>query len=168
MKTTFNFKGARAMSAFARGGFTLVELLVVVGMIAILLGALTTSITAAQQRARVQKATSDVKVIAQAILASENYAQGGEYKIKTMAWTDADASSLDFVLGRGGTTDSGDKIPAMLMASLSAGGKMRDPWGTPYKITVREGAIAGMNSMSSLTTGYYLPNFNRLDAEERK
>ena len=53
-------------------GFTLVELLVVIGMIAILIAALTTSMAAAQERARIQKATSDVKVISQAILAYEN------------------------------------------------------------------------------------------------
>ena len=44
-------------------GFTLVELLVVIAMIAMLIAAMTTSLSAAQQRARIQKATSDVKVI---------------------------------------------------------------------------------------------------------
>ena len=52
-----------------KNGFTLVELLVVVGMLALLLAAMTTSVTAARHRARVQKATSDVKVISQTILA---------------------------------------------------------------------------------------------------
>ena len=155
------------MTSNSRKGFTLIELLVVVGMIGVIVGAMTTSVTASQQRARIQKATSEVKVISQAILAYENYARGGDYRLEPMTDADADSSSLGFLLGKE-SGDAGGKIPSLLMASLSAGGKMRDPWGTPYKITVREGAIAGMNSMSSLTTGYYLPNFNRLDAEERK
>ena len=97
----------RASSA-ARRGFTLVELLVVVAMIAIIVGALTSSISSAQQRARIQKATSDVKVIAQAILASENFSKGGEYKLKEISsLTEADANSLDFLVGRGGTYQAG-------------------------------------------------------------
>ena len=66
-------------------GFTLVELLVVIAMIAILLAALSTSIAAAQERARIQKATSEVKIISQAILAAENYARGGKYELEPMA-----------------------------------------------------------------------------------
>jgi len=143
-------------------GFTLIELLVVVGMIGVIMGAMTTSVNASQRRARIQKATAEVRIVAQAILAYENFARGGSYRLR-----DADAGALGFLLGRE-SGDSGDKIPATLMASLSAGGVMRDPWGTPYKVTIKEGAIAGLNSMSSLTTGYYLPNFTRLDAEERK
>jgi len=148
-------------------GFTLIELLVVVGMIGVIMGAMTTSVNASQQRARIQKATSEVKIVSQAILSFENFARGGSYRLEPMTDRDADASSLGFLLGQE-SGDSGDKIPATLMASLSAGGVMRDPWGTPYKVTIKEGAISGLNSMSSLTTGYYLPNFNRLSAEERK
>ena len=150
-----------------RKGFTLIELLVVVGMIGVIMGAMTTSVTASQQRARIQKAASEVKIVTQAILAYENYARGGEFRLEPMSDVDADANSIGFLLGRE-SGDSGDKIPGHLMAALSAGGKMRDPWGTPYRITIKEGVIAGLNSMSSLTTGYYLPNFNRLDSEERK
>ena len=156
-------------STYSKRGFTLVELLVVVGMIAILIAALTTSMAAAQERARIQKATSDVKIIAQAILATENFAQGGEYKIKTMALCDADASSLDFIVGRGGSTDSGDKIPATLMASMNAGGKMLDPWGKPYQVKIEEGKSLSISSpFTSVDTGFSLPNMYRLSPEERK
>lgn len=159
----------RAASA-ARRGFTLVELLVVVAMIAIIVGALTSSISSAQQRARIQKATSDVKVIAQAILASENFAKGGEYKLKEInSLTEADANSLDFLVGRGGTYDSGEKIPAVLMASLNAGGKMLDPWQQPYMVKIKKGKSVKIDSpFSSISTGFCLPNIYRLSAEERK
>src|SRR5574344_537658 len=121
-------------------GFTLVELLVVVGMIATLLGALTTSVAAAQERARIQRALSDVKVTTQAILASENFQQSGKYELKPMNRVAAEASPLAFVLGKGGNDQSGERPPATLMASLQAGGKLLHPWGTPYKVTITKGA----------------------------
>ena len=43
-----------------RKAFTLVELLVVVGMIALLTGALSVSVAGAQKRAKIEKARSDV------------------------------------------------------------------------------------------------------------
>lgn len=151
-----------------RSGFTLVELLVVVAMIAVLTGAMTTAIAAAQNRARIQKATSDVKVISQAILGYENYSQGGKFELEPMERRDADKNSLKFLLGEGKTTDSGGKIPVLLMAALRGNGQMVDPWGTPYKVTIREGNISvKMSSLNGLQTGYYLPNAYRLGLKER-
>ena len=148
-----------------RRGFTLIELLVVVGMIAVILGAMTTSVTAARRRARIQKATSDVKVISQAILAYENWSRGGQYQLDPMERRDADSGSLGFLLGQE-AAESGGKIPAMLMAQLQGGGKLRDPWGTPYKVTIRQGSIPAAQGVS-LQTGYFLPNFYRVTPEER-
>ena len=149
-------------------GFTLIELLVVVGMIGIIMGAMTTSVTASQQRARIQKATAEVKIISQAILSYENYARGGKFELEELNDVDADASSLGFLLGRE-TAESGGRI-TLLMASLASGGAMRDPWGTPYKIRIKAGSadVRIDSANSTLSTGYYLPNFNRLNAEERK
>ncbi len=149
-------------------GFTLIELLVVVGMIGIIMGAMTTSVTASQQRARIQKATAEVKIISQAILSYENYARGGKFELEELNDVDADASSLGFLLGRE-TAESGGRI-TLLMASLASGGAMRDPWGTPYKIRIKAGSadVRIDSANSTLSTGYYLPNFYRLSAEERK
>lgn len=154
-----------------RKGFTLIELLVVVGMIAVILGALTTSVGKAQERARIQKATSDVKVISQAILAYENYNKNGDdYELPTLNKQDADSSSLGFLLGNGGNAESGGEIPVMLMAALQGGGKILDPWGHPYKVTIREGggkAGGGRAKFSSNQINYSLPNFYRLGKGER-
>jgi len=149
-------------------GFTLIELLVVVGMIGIIMGAMTTSVTASQQRARIQKATAEVKIISQAILSYENYARGGKFELEELNDVDADASSLGFLLGRE-TAESGGRI-TLLMASLASGGAMRDPWGTPYKIRIKAGSadVRIDSANSTLSTGYYLPNFYRLSAEEKK
>ncbi len=154
-----------------RKGFTLIELLVVVGMIAVILGALTTSVSKAQERARIQKATSDVKVISQAILAYENYNRSGDnYKLPTLEKQDADSSSLGFLLGNGGSAESGGEIPVLLMASLHGQGKILDPWGHPYKVTIREGggsSMGGKAKFSSTQINYSLPNFYRLGKGER-
>lgn len=150
-------------------GFTLVELLVVVAMIAVLMGALSTSVSGAQNRARIQKATSDVKVITQAILAYENFGSGGNYELPTMKDADADQGALGFLLGQGGTSKAGDTIPTLLMASLQGGGKMLDPWGTPYTISITKGSgtVKIQTATGNMQSGYFLPNVYRLRQDER-
>ena len=146
-------------------GFTLVELLVVVGMIAVILGALTTSVQSARHRARVQKATAEVKIVSQAILGYENFR--GE--LPTMTEADCNRGTLGFLLGDGGSSQQGGQIPVLLQASLTGGGSMNDPWGTPYKVTIREGAVSlKLKTVTgAMQTGYYLPHFYRLSEGER-
>lgn len=149
-------------------GFTLIELLVVVAIIAILIASAGVSVAGAQQRARIQKATSDVKVISQAILAYENYDRGNEkFELPVMSDRDATADSLSFLLGEG--ERAGGNIPVLLMASLKAGNTLIDPWGTPYKIKIVETDVAPKfkTASGSMQTGYYLPNFYRLSEGER-
>jgi type II secretory pathway pseudopilin PulG len=149
--------------------FTLVELLVVLGMIAILIGAMTTSVTAARRRARIQKATSDVKVISQAILAYENYNKSGDSRtLPTLNRAVANKSNLGFLLGKD-TTETGDKLPVLIQAAMSSGGEILDPWGHPYKVTIKEGNLnLSLKTVNgNLSTGYYLPNIYRLSEDER-
>ena len=150
-----------------KSAFTLVELLVVLGIVAMIMAAFTASIASAQQRAKISRATSEVKLISQAILSYENYDEGNN--LPSMSNQDADQGSVGFLIGNGGYSKSG-KIPALLMAQLSSGGKMLDPWGVPYKISIKPGnANVKLTSASgTMQTGYYLPNFFRLSAEERK
>lgn len=151
-------------------GFTLVELLVVIAMLAILMGSLGASVSGAQARAREQKATADVKVISQAILAYENYARGNDdFELPTMSDQDADASSLAFLLGEGEQAQSGGKIPVLLDAALRGGTTIVDPWGTPYKIKIVETNFKPKfkTATGQMQTGYFLPNFYRLSETER-
>jgi len=149
-----------------RKAFTLVELMVVLSVVGMLIGSLTVSVSNAQQRAKVSKAESEVKIISQAILAYENY----KNELPTMTDRDADSGAIGFLIGDGGNADSGGKIPALLMASLSGGGKMTDPWNTPYKISIKPGSagvkMEGASQM--MQTGFWTPNFYRLDGEERQ
>ena len=158
------------LTASMKRGFTLIELLVVVAMLAILMGAITTSVSSARARARIQKATSDVKVISQAILSYEIW-NGDE--LPPMERADADSGSLGFLIGKGnakGATgaNSGTELPVLLQAQLQ-GGKMVDPWGTPYKVTIRQNAvnIKTKTVTGTLNTGYWLPNFYRIGEGER-
>jgi hypothetical protein len=135
-------------------------------MIAVILGALTTSVQSARLRARIQKATAEVKVVTQAVLGYENFR--GE--LPTMTEAECNRSNLGFLLGDGGSAQQGGQIPVLLQASLSGGtGSMMDPWGTPYKITIRPGAasLKLKTVTGSMNTGYYLPNFYRVSEGER-
>jgi hypothetical protein len=83
---------------------------------------------------------------------------------------DCNRSTLGFLLGDGGSAQQGGQIPVLLQASLSGGsGSMMDPWGTPYKITIREGStsLKLKTVTGAMQTGYYLPNFYRVSEDER-
>ena len=147
-------------------GFTLVELVVVIAMIAIFMASVGSAVGKTAERARLEKARSDVKVISQAILAWENYSRGGKHELREMNDEEADSSSLSFLLGKGESATSGD-IPTLIAAQFSAGGKMRDPWNKPYVVRIKEGRINRPENLD-LGTCYYLPNFYRLSEEERR
>jgi type II secretory pathway pseudopilin PulG len=149
--------------------FTLVELMVVVAMIAMIIAAMVTSIAGAKHRTKVQKATSEVKIISQAILAYENYNVGGKFELPTINDQNADRSTLSFLLGEGDQARSG-KIPALLIAALNNGQAILDPWGTPYKIKISKGAgkIKINSANATMRTGFVVPNYYHLTEGERK
>lgn len=151
-------------------GFTLIELLVVVAMLAILMGSVGASVSGAQERAREQKATADVKVISQAILSYENYERGNEnFELPTMEDEEATADNLRFLLGEGEQAKSGGKIPVLLAAALQGGKSLVDPWGKPYRIRIRETNVQPKfkTATGTMQTGFYLPNFYRISETER-
>jgi len=152
-------------SGTARRAFTLIELLVVVGMIALIAGSVTSAMASAAQRTRVQKATAEVKTLTQALLAYENL--DSKHELPTLTRAKADRTTLKFLLGDGGSTAGGQNIPSLVQAALTSQGVMRDPWGQPYLVTIRKGAVQ-TPAMDSVQTGYFLPNFYRLSEGERK
>ena len=151
-----------------RRGFTLVELLVVLAMILILVSAMTASVNSARRRAREAKALQEMKELTNAILAFEQYAPNRTLDgFETGGWKACDEKSLAMVLG-GLAGDSGESVPVLYAASLT-GGKMLDPWNTPYKISIKAGETLKLTkTMSNVKTGYFLPNFYRLLDEERE
>ena len=152
-------------------GFTLIELLVVVGMIAVLMGAMTVSVSSAQNRGRTSKAVQETKEITSAILAFEQYAVGHTLeRYANGGWSDCSEGSMRMILG-GEKGASGETVPVLFDAPVS-GGYLRDPWGRPYQYmiqkssTLASGQGTGMGNVN-FTTSAALPNFFRLTDKER-
>jgi len=143
--------------------------MVVVAMIAMIIAAMITSIAGAKHRTKVQKATSEVKIISQAILAYENYNIGGKFELPVINDQNADKATLSFLLGEGDQARSG-KIPALLIAALNNGQSILDPWGTPYKVKITKGSapIRINSANANMRTGFVVPNYYRLTEGERK
>jgi len=159
------------MRRSATEGFTLVELLVVIGMIVLLAGAVSSGVMNAQKRAKISRASAECREITNAILAYENYDKDHTLQSHVMKDADAGRSTLAFILGESGTTESGEKIPVLYNAAMVAN-KIVDPWGVPYKVTIQ--AASGMEDADQvdtaardMTTTLYLPNHARLNAGER-
>ena len=150
-----------------RRGFTLIELLVVIAMIAILMGAIGSSMNQARKRAMISKATQDVKEMTNAILAFENYARGRSLaNYASGSWRDTTESSMSMILG-GETSDSGEQVPVLYNAQIR-NGQILDPWGTPYQYMIKPAGNITSSKVSGFQTAPSLPNFYRLTDEERE
>ena len=150
-----------------RRGFTLIELLVVIAMIAILMGAIGSSMNQARKRAMISKATQDVKEMTNAILAFENYARGRSLaNYASGSWRDTTESSMSMILG-GETSDSGEQVPVLYNAQIR-NGQILDPWGTPYQYMIKLAGNITPPSGSGFQTAPSLPNVYRLADEERQ
>ena len=159
------------MRRFAREGFTLIELLVVIGMIALLAGAVGSGVMQAQRRAKIARASAECREMTNAILAYENYDRNHSLQNHVMQDAEAGRSTLSFILGESGSTESGEKIPVLYNAAMVAN-KFVDPWGVPYRVTIQ--AASGMEdseqvdtTAKNMTTTLYLPNHARLSNWER-
>ncbi len=144
-------------------GFTLIELIVVIAMIMLLAGSVTSALASARKRAKISKATVTCQEMTNAILAYENYAKDHSLdKQVTGGWQPATKGSLQFILG-GGKSENGDEIPVLFNAEIK-GTQMLDPWGEPYYYRVQK-AVAGdvEDDLANKTveTCVFFPNFNR-------
>lgn len=152
-------------------GFTLVELLVVIAMIAVLVAAMTVSTSRARQRGRIAKATQETKEITNAILAYEQYAVGHTLeKHARGGWADCSEGEMSMILG-GETGENGELIPVLFNASVT-GGHLRDPWGRPYQYMIQKSSTLGSGDGTGMgsvefQTSAALPNYFRLTDKER-
>lgn len=156
----------RKLDTTSKRGFTLIEMIVVVGMLMLLAGSVTSSVVQAQKRAKISKAMAEARELTNAILAYENISRNHE--LPTLSDVDAEdsANSIGFVLGNGGVTQSGETAPVLYNGAVSSG-KVLDPWGTPYHVRIEQRTIAANNRMSSLTMYVPMPNFWGLTLSER-
>jgi general secretion pathway protein G len=107
-------------------GFSIIELVVVIGIIAILAGIVTPMVSNLLDDARLSKATSEVKVLAEAItnLYKDTTVWPQQLPINTLAlWDDA----------RNGLLSRGTAFPQRLWRGPYVSKRADyDPWGTPY------------------------------------
>ena len=150
-----------------RRAFTMVELMVVVGMIAILMATMGVSTLQARRRAMIAKATKEAKEMTNAILAFEPYAVGKtleQYANGTRA--DCTESSIAMILGKV-TGDNGEQVPVLYNAKLR-GGNLVDPWGRPYQYMIEKCSGWEDTDVPNLLTAPVLPNYFRLSDKERR
>ena len=144
-------------------GFTLVELLVVIAMLMLLAGAITSSISSAQKRAKIAQATAEAQEMTNAILAYQHF--GDDYKLPVYDNQPATEANLSFILG-GESGPNGEKVPVLYNASVK-GGQILDPWGHPYYVTIKVGRPirTEQDSSDNLRPFVAFPNFNRRPAD---
>ena len=115
----------------ASNAFTLVEMMIVTGMLAILMGVAFSGLGQARAQARITKANAEVRELVNAILAYE--AAEEELDVATQP-KDATETNLKNLLGN--VADGTVYLNAPMV-----NGAFRDPWGTPYQYRVLETSI---------------------------
>lgn len=151
--------------------FTLIELLVVIAMILLLSGAFTTSVYKARERARISRASQEVREMTNAILSYENYAENHQLEANG-GWANCTESAMGMILGRK-TGANGQNVPVLYAGHVTSG-ELRDPWGRPYQYMIKKASEVDSSQdeetsrgLQNLKMGATLLNFNRLKDEER-
>ena len=147
-----------------RRAFTLIELLVVIAMIAILTGAVGIGVNGARKNAKIARARAEAQEITNAILAYANYTEDGTLSSIAGALSDAEASksTLGFLIGEGQNAH-GSSLPVLYNAAVSKGnGAFLDPWGHPYRVTVRQGQNITPMGIPVMGIRLFYPNWHRV------
>ena len=161
------------MRAKGKKGFTIIELITVIAMILLLMGAITTSVTGARRRAKVQQAITEAQQLTDAILAYENFSKVGrssplETKATGDSWKMATESDMAFVLGNEkNPTGQDGNVPVLFNGAVS-GGSIRDPWGHPYRYRIMSTTVKTEDDHggSMGAASFAIPNINRIPADE--
>lgn len=155
------FEIRKSVIRATRKGFTLIELLVVIAMIAILMGAATTSVVGAQKRAKIARAQTEAQELTKALLAYANYTEDGTLSELTgLNDSEATESNLKCVLGK--VTKRGSTVPVLYNASVAKDGRFLDPWGNPYRVTVKKGERITPPGVPTMNVGVFYPNWHRV------
>jgi general secretion pathway protein G len=120
----------------ASSAFTLIEMMVVIGMLAILMGVAFSGIGQARAQARVAKASVELRELISAWLSYEAAYDDWPVDV-TGADLPANMANLKELLG-----DNPDK--AVYLNAQMVNGQFLDPWGTPYHfrlITSRDESV---------------------------
>jgi type II secretory pathway pseudopilin PulG len=134
------------------GAFTLIELIVVIGMIGIMMGVAATGLGSAKNQARITKANVEIRELVNAWLSFD--AADEEPVISSGDEYDATEGNLADLLGKGNTT-------IVYLNSPMVNGAFRDPWGTPYKFRWLQSDTG--NTSDKFSASVTFPNRNRFN-----
>lgn len=135
--------------------FTLVEMLVVLGMISILMAVTFSGIGQAKTRARVVKANAEIRELMNAWLAYEASYDDWPAAIEGDN-LEANENNLSELLGKNDTK-------TVFLNAEMVNGAFRDPWGTPYRFRVMKGTQQNKSS-DEFWAAITFPNRHRPDA----
>lgn len=125
----WNWKQNRMANAF-----TLIEMMVVMGMLAILMGAAFSGLSQARKQAKITKANAELRELINSILA---YEAAEETLVVNSDPVDATESNLQPLLGNNGGT--------VYLNAPMVNKAFRDPWGNPYRYRVVQANIQADN-----------------------
>lgn len=145
-------------------GFTLVELVVVIAMLMLLTGAVSSALMGARKRAKIAKATVACQEMTNAILAYENYDSLDNVTPKEGMTT---RTTLSFILNGDRVDSRGNPIPVLYNADVK-GTDIVDPWGHPYRYRIKASPVQIKDDLAggAIDTNVMFPNYNRRRAEE--
>jgi general secretion pathway protein G len=112
-------------------GFTIIEMLVVLGMIAILASLVLTGVHGVRLQAKKTKARHDVEQIA---TAWGNYLQEYRRFPKTVTVTKMDSAALSILRGETAGPDNPQRLTFMEFKSATT--NYADPWGSLYEVAL--------------------------------
>ena len=154
-------------------GFTIIELITVISVILLLMGAITSSVTGARRRAKIQQAITEAQQLTDAILAYENFSRPGkpsplEAKATGGAWKEASEGELRFVLGNEKMPNGQEGDVPVLFNGAVTGGHIRDPWGHAYRYRIMSSVLDTDDDHDGDQgeAAFAFPNINRIPADE--
>ena len=162
------------METKGKSGFTLIELITVIAMILLLVGAVTSSVSGARRRAKVQQAIPEAQQLTDAILAYENYSRPGEKhspledKATGESWKEATEGNMAFVLGTEAMPNGQRGNVPVLFNGAVRNGRIRDPWGNAFRFRIMSSSVNPDDDHTGSTgeAAFSIPNINRIPADE--
>ena len=162
------------MRTNGKRAFTIVELITVVAILLLLMGAVTAAVSGARRKAKNQQAITEAQQLTDASAAYENYARPGsesplESKATGRNWQVAEEGKMAFVLGKESMPNGQDGNVPVLYNGAVSGGSIRDPWGHPYRYRIFSASVKSEDDEHAGNQGdaaFAFPNINRIPADE--
>lgn len=160
-----------------KSGFTIIELITVISILLLLMGAITTSVTRARRRAKIQQAITEAQQLTDAILAFENFVKPGDDKsplesggrLTGESWKEATRGNLAFVLGEvQNPNGQKGKVPVLFNGAVT-GDSILDPWRKPYRYRIMSTKVDPKdesNPNNDTESALAIPNINRISVDE--